>query len=55
MTDMSYRDVIIRLRGEYFTPPHPADTLIKVAGLAQLDWMIEVDAVAVSSSGELIR
>lgn len=46
VTDMSYRDVVIKLRGEYFTPPYPADTLIKVSGLAQPDWMIEIDAVA---------
>jgi reactive intermediate/imine deaminase len=48
VTDMSYLDVIIKLRGEYFTEPYPADTLLRVAGLAQRDWLVEIDAVAVA-------
>jgi len=48
VTDMSYLDVIVKLRGEYFTEPYPADTLLQVAGLAQPDWLVEIDAVAVA-------
>src|SRR5882757_8170202 len=48
VTDMSHLDVIIKLRGEYFTEPYPADTLLRVAGLAQSDWLVEIDAVAVA-------
>ncbi|WP_344427864.1 RidA family protein [Amycolatopsis minnesotensis] len=47
VTDMSHLDQIVRLREEYFTPPYPADTLVQVAGLAQSDWLIEIDAIAV--------
>ncbi len=48
VTDMSRLDVVIKLRGEYFTEPYPADTLLQVAGLAQPDWLVEIDAVAVA-------
>lgn len=46
VTDMSFLGVIVRLREEYFTEPYPADTLLQVAGLAQPDWLIEIDAIA---------
>jgi reactive intermediate/imine deaminase len=48
VTDMSHLDQIVRLREEYFTEPYPADTLLQVAGLAQPDWMVEIDAIAIS-------
>ncbi|NIJ13347.1 reactive intermediate/imine deaminase [Saccharomonospora amisosensis] len=48
VTDMSYLDQIVRLREEYFTAPYPADTLLRVAGLAQPDWLVEIDAIAVA-------
>lgn len=51
VTDMSHLDVIIKLRGEYFTEPYPADTLLRVAGLAQPDWLVEIEAVAVAPQG----
>ena len=47
VTDMSQLDVIIKLREEYFSEPYPADTLLQVARLAQPDWLIEIDAIAV--------
>lgn len=47
VTDMSHLDTIIRLRGEYLSQPYPADTLLQVAGLAQPDWQVEIDATAV--------
>ncbi|PXY20668.1 RidA family protein [Prauserella muralis] len=46
VTDMSRLDEIIALRAEFFSEPYPADTLVQVAGLAQPDWLIEIDAVA---------
>lgn len=46
VTDMSHLDTIIKLRKEYFTKPYPADTLVQVVGLAGGDWMIEIDAIA---------
>ncbi len=46
VTDMANLDTVIRLRGEYFSEPYPADTLLQVAGLAQPDWQVEIDAVA---------
>lgn len=46
--DMTNLDAIIKLRGEYFTEPYPADTLLQVAGLAQPDWLVEIDAVALA-------
>jgi enamine deaminase RidA (YjgF/YER057c/UK114 family) len=48
VTDMSYLGVIIKLRGEYFSEPYPGDTLLRVAVLAQRDWLVEIDAVAVA-------
>lgn len=48
VTDMSHLDQIVRLREEYFTEPYPADTLLQVAGLAQPDWMVEIDAIAIA-------
>lgn len=48
VTDMSYLNQIVRLREEYFTEPYPADTLLQVAGLAQPDWMVEIDAIAIA-------
>lgn len=48
VTDMSHLEEIVRFRERYFTEPYPADTLLQVAGLAQPDWLIEIDAVAVT-------
>lgn len=46
VTDMSHLDTIVKLRREFFTKPYPADNLFQVAGLAQPDWLVEIDAVA---------
>ncbi len=49
VTDMAaHLNEIIKLRAEFFTEPYPADTLVQVAGLAQPDWLIEIDAIAVA-------
>ena len=49
VTDMAYLDRVIALREEFFTAPYPADTLLQVAALAQPDWLIEIDAIAVAA------
>jgi enamine deaminase RidA (YjgF/YER057c/UK114 family) len=40
-------DGVIRLREEFLSEPYPADTLLEVSSLAQPDWRIEVEAVAI--------
>ena len=47
VTDMAVLDQVVRLRREFFTPPYPADTIAQVASLADPEWQIEVEAVAV--------
>lgn len=39
-------DDVVRLRDEFLTEPYPADTLLEVSSLAQPDWRIEVEAIA---------
>lgn len=41
---------VITLRGEFLTEPYPADTLIEVVSLAQPDWQIEVEVIALDRS-----
>jgi len=48
LTDMSNLDKLVQLRAEYFTKPYPADTLLEVSSLAQPDWQIEIDAIALT-------
>jgi enamine deaminase RidA (YjgF/YER057c/UK114 family) len=38
---------IVDLRGRYFSPPYPADTIVEVSSLYSKDAMIEIEAVAV--------
>ncbi|MBC7303743.1 MAG: RidA family protein [Nocardia sp.] len=38
---------VITLREEFLSEPYPADTLLEVSALAQPDWQIEVEVVAV--------
>ncbi|TAM66263.1 MAG: RidA family protein [Microbacteriaceae bacterium] len=48
VTDMAANlDSVIRLRGEYFSRPFPADTLLEVSSLARPDWLVEIDAIAI--------
>lgn len=47
LTDMSNFDKIVELRGRYFTPPYPADTIVEVRSLYTKEAMIEIEAVAV--------
>ena len=47
VTDLTVIDQVIALRREFFTEPYPADTIAQVASLAQGDWEIEIEAIAV--------
>lgn len=53
LTDMAHFPEIVELRGRYFTPPYPADTIVEVRSLALPELMIEVDVIALSH-GEVI-
>ncbi|MGW7067240.1 RidA family protein [Streptomyces sp. NPDC054855] len=41
---------VITLRGEFLSEPYPADTLVEVVSLAQPDWQIEVEVIALDRS-----
>jgi len=47
LTDMSNFDKIVDLRGRYFSPPYPADTIVEVRSLYSKDALIEIEAIAV--------
>jgi enamine deaminase RidA (YjgF/YER057c/UK114 family) len=49
LTDMSHFEKIVALRGEWFSDPYPADTIIEVTSLALPELMIEIEAIAVES------
>lgn len=48
LTDMARFPEIVELRGRYFTPPYPADTIVEVRALALPELMIEIDVVALA-------
>lgn len=48
LTDMANFPKIVELRGRWFTPPWPADTIVEVSGLALPELEIEIEAVAVA-------
>ncbi|OIP89808.1 MAG: enamine deaminase RidA [Syntrophaceae bacterium CG2_30_49_12] len=47
LRDMSKFPKIIELRGRYFTPPYPADTIVEVTSLYSPEALIEIEAIAV--------
>jgi 2-iminobutanoate/2-iminopropanoate deaminase len=47
LTDIRYRADLVPVREEFFGKKGPASTLVAVAALAQPDWLIEVEAIAV--------
>lgn len=47
LTDMAHFSRIVELRGQWFTPPYPADTIVEVRSLYSPDAMIEIEAVAI--------
>lgn len=50
LTDMTHFDKIVELRGQRFTAPYPADTIVEVHSLYSPDAMIEIEAIAVADS-----
>ena len=48
LTDMANFPKIVELRGRYFTPPYPADTIVEVSSLALPELQIEIEAIAVA-------
>jgi 2-iminobutanoate/2-iminopropanoate deaminase len=50
LTDMTNFDRIVELRGQWFTAPYPADTIVEVRSLYSPDAMIEIEAIAVADS-----
>ena len=48
LTDMGNFEKIVELRGRYFEPPYPADTIVEVSALALPELEIEIEAIAVA-------
>ncbi len=48
LTDMANFTKIVELRGKWFTPPYPADTIVQVSALALPELEIEIEAIAVT-------
>jgi reactive intermediate/imine deaminase len=48
LRDMSNFSKIVELRGRYFRPPYPADTIVEVASLYSPEALIEIEAIAVA-------
>ena len=45
LTDIRYRPVVTKVRSELLTEPYPATTMVQVGGLADENWLIEIDAI----------
>ena len=50
LTDMTNFERIVKLRGQWFTAPYPAETIVEVRSLYSPDAMIEIEAIAVADS-----
>ncbi len=48
LRDMANFPKIVELRGTWFTPPYPADTIVEVSSLAFPELEIEIEAIAVA-------
>ena len=48
LTDMANFPKIVELRGRWFSPPDPADTIVEVSSLALPGLEIEIEAIAVT-------
>jgi reactive intermediate/imine deaminase len=46
LRDIRHRDIVNKVRGEYFKPPYPASTQVAVASLVDTDWLVEIEAIA---------
>ena len=51
VTDMAKRPEFGKVRNEFFPGNKPCSTMIEVKGLAQPDWMVEVDVTAIRGAG----
>lgn len=51
LTDVRYREKILKIRHEYFKPPYPTATLLGVNALALEGLTVEVDGIAVLPDG----
>jgi reactive intermediate/imine deaminase len=50
LTDMATNfPKIVELRGKWFTPPYPADTIVEVRSLYRPEVEIEIEAIAVAT------
>jgi reactive intermediate/imine deaminase len=49
LTDMANFPKVVDLRGRWFSPPYPADTIVEVSSLALPELVIEIEAIAVAS------
>ncbi|RJR46089.1 MAG: RidA family protein [Deltaproteobacteria bacterium] len=47
LRDMSNFAKIVELRGRYFKPPYPADTIVEVTSLYTPEALLEIEAIAV--------
>src|SRR5439155_6067468 len=47
LTDMRYQPIVREFRAAFFQGHRPASTSVQVVALAQPEWLLEVDAVAV--------
>lgn len=47
LTDARYREPLSEVRARYLQGPLPASTLVVVAGLAQPDYLLEIEGIAV--------
>ena len=50
ITDPRWREPVYHVVGRWLKGVHPVSTGIVVAGLAQPDWLMEIDVIAVRSS-----
>ena len=50
LTDMRNFPKIVELRGRWFTPPFPADTIVEVRSLYSQEAMIEIEAIAMADA-----
>jgi reactive intermediate/imine deaminase len=48
LTDMANFPKIVELRGKWFKPPYPADTIVEVRSLALPELELEIEAIAVA-------
>jgi 2-iminobutanoate/2-iminopropanoate deaminase len=46
LTDRAHLAPVMEVRRDFFRPPYPAATAVVVAGLADPDWLVEMEATA---------